>query len=358
MEDKIDKIERELIEQEHRPFKVIANYIYRKRKWPEDLKKQNATKVAFLWRIFFSPAVVASVGGLIALLTLGTLVWQNRIIEEQNEYFRQQLTADDLARFESIFLSETESVSRRERAVLNYLRTSKLIYSEKNSRISLAGANLNECRFFNQKELFRNIDFTDVSVENLAFVDTDLTNSRFTNLKRPFENPVWGFTGCDLSKTVFEGYDFTNIVFYNSTLRGSTLLDVTKSAYAPVFIDCEKVYDSVQKNPFLLGHDWEPFFSLDDIQGRYYIVLTQEVRTLKKLERAQSDLIEWRKHIRENFDKKYSGKVSNDTYLKLAKDLADTLNNSPYQLLLDNINNQLKLIRLSKKPKQFLKKGE
>ncbi|MEY8869544.1 hypothetical protein AB9K24_08555 [Meridianimaribacter flavus] len=86
----IDRIEKELIEQEHRPIKVISNFLNRKSLYPNDLEKQKSTKKAILWNVFFSPGVVAGVGGMVALISLFVLIKQNSIMLEQNKLIDNQ----------------------------------------------------------------------------------------------------------------------------------------------------------------------------------------------------------------------------------------------------------------------------
>lgn len=235
MKDQLDRIERELIEQEHRPLKLISNYIGRKDKWPEDKSKQRSAVKAILWRLFFSPTVIAFAGGLTAFITIGVLIWQNTIIidqnsliNKQNQYFRRQLTNNDLVKYESIFLSKTEPILRRQRAVVNYLRTSRLLEDSVSSRIDLTGANLAGCTFIGHKSIFKNVDFFEVYVDSLAFVDTNLSNSKFVSTKRVDESSIWGFVGCNLNKTDFDKVDFRNSIFYKCRMDGIKFTNTNK----------------------------------------------------------------------------------------------------------------------------------
>ncbi len=220
MQDQLDRIEKELIEQEHRPIKLISNYIDRKEKWPDDESKQRSAKKAIVWRFFFSPAVIAFTGGSLAFLTLGALVWQNYIMKEQNEFLRRQLAAGDIAKYENIFLSETETSSRRQRAVVNYLRVMRTIPDE-SERIDLSGANLSGCSFNGPNQLFLNVDFNDVIVDDLTFSNLDMSNSKFAGMIKKQENSVWGFSACNLSNSNFTNVGFENFVLFGCDLNDS-----------------------------------------------------------------------------------------------------------------------------------------
>lgn len=89
-DDRLDQIEKNqldiesrLLEQEHRPFSVIKNFFYRD-KWEKGDKRRKAVKLAIVWRLFFSPAVMATAGGAIGIVTILILLHQNRILLDQN----------------------------------------------------------------------------------------------------------------------------------------------------------------------------------------------------------------------------------------------------------------------------------
>lgn len=355
MRKDLDKIEKRLIEQEHRPWQVITNFFYRKKKWANDTGKQNAAKAALLWRILYSPTVIAVSGGLIAILTLLELKRQNTIIQEQNNYFKQQLSENALNKYESIYLSEEESVSRREKAVLDYLRTIRIVSKE--GLVSLAGANLKGCTFKNENYLFRNVQFSDVKIDSLSFVDTDLTGSIFKDLKTLNDNNVWGFASCDLRDTYFDMTEFRDILFYNSYLQGSNLVNFATSSLAPVFIDSEKVYDSITKDPFYNNEGGKlPYRSQTLLNGRTIYKVGRDVRTESDLVKLQKSMINIVKRKRREFFIQNRDKlVSESEYDRLWKNHPNSKTIVPFDELLNKINLQLKIIRLSESPKRFTK---
>ncbi len=90
--NRITKLEADLLEQEHRPYHLISNYLNRKKKW-SDLNdpRRKSVQRALIWRLFFSPTVLA-IGGssLIALITVFLMKNQNNIISKQNELIKEQ----------------------------------------------------------------------------------------------------------------------------------------------------------------------------------------------------------------------------------------------------------------------------
>lgn len=88
-EKKIEQIEAQLLEQEHRPLSLIRNFIGREQ-WEKQDPRRKAVKTAILWRIVFSPGVIAMTGGLIAVISLVVLVYQTSILMDQNDLIKNQ----------------------------------------------------------------------------------------------------------------------------------------------------------------------------------------------------------------------------------------------------------------------------
>ncbi len=218
MKEQLDRVEKELIEQEHRPIKVITNYLKRKQKWPDDEEKQLASKKAILWRLFFSPGVVATVGGGLALLSLIALIWQNRIIfdqniliGQQNQFLREQLFTSDLRELKELIYSEEVSKERRKIAIMDFIRLSKDIVNDTNQRVNLRGANLSYCEFVDEKELFRRVDFDGSNTTATLFAGCDLRGSSFNSTYHMGDSP-WGFIKCDLRGVEFKDAMTANII--------------------------------------------------------------------------------------------------------------------------------------------------
>ncbi|MBQ4803162.1 hypothetical protein J8L88_09905 [Aquimarina sp. MMG015] len=79
----ISDLETKLLEQEHRPLTILRNYSNRN-KYPKGDPRRRAVFVSFFWRMFFSPGVIATGGGIIALISLVLLFWQSKILIQQN----------------------------------------------------------------------------------------------------------------------------------------------------------------------------------------------------------------------------------------------------------------------------------
>ena len=85
-------IEAKLLEQEHRPTHLVLNYINRKKKFPDEKDpRRKAVQRAIIWRLFFSPAVLA-VGGstILGIITAWILIKQTNIINDQTAIFKEQ----------------------------------------------------------------------------------------------------------------------------------------------------------------------------------------------------------------------------------------------------------------------------
>ncbi|MEM6721011.1 MAG: pentapeptide repeat-containing protein [Bacteroidota bacterium] len=85
-------IEAKLLEQEHRPPRLILNYINREKNYPnEDDPRRKAVQHAIIWRFFFSPAVLALGGStLLGAFTAFVLWYQTDIFNDQTIIFKEQ----------------------------------------------------------------------------------------------------------------------------------------------------------------------------------------------------------------------------------------------------------------------------
>lgn len=90
IDERLKKVEVELVEQEHRLFPVVTNYLWRKRKWEKNDKRRIASAKALIIRILFSPAVMAATGGVIALLSIAFVGYQSWLLHQQNHKFDDQ----------------------------------------------------------------------------------------------------------------------------------------------------------------------------------------------------------------------------------------------------------------------------
>ena len=92
IENKIVKVEAELLEQEHRPFQLIWNFLDRKNRWKskDDIRHKAVIKAIF-WRFIFSPTTMAVIStGIVGFLTLFFMFRQTTLLEKQNLLFEIQ----------------------------------------------------------------------------------------------------------------------------------------------------------------------------------------------------------------------------------------------------------------------------
>tara|TARA_R110002167_G_scaffold21385_1_gene77784 strand:- start:4223 stop:5434 length:1212 start_codon:yes stop_codon:yes gene_type:complete len=245
IEERVKEIEKNLVEQEHRPIHVISNYFFRKKKWPTNEGLQIASKKALIWRLFFSPAVIAGTGGIVAIITIGVLVWQtkvvidqNDIIQEQNIFFRQQILSDQMSANKTIYQSKDSLDSAvRVEALLEYISAKKAINPENNDAIKVTGINLALYSFSEGDSiLFKNIIFENINFRGARFLNIDFKNVKFIGCKFQgfsLDNYYMNFAG--LPRFTVKG--FIPTVFKDCKFNLSKIVD---SRYdGSIFNNCE-----------------------------------------------------------------------------------------------------------------------
>ena len=83
IENEIVRLEAMLIEQDHRLFKAIENFAKSRTDFEEGDPRRRAAIFALLHTILFSPAVIATGGGLAAALSIGILAYQSHLMRQQ-----------------------------------------------------------------------------------------------------------------------------------------------------------------------------------------------------------------------------------------------------------------------------------
>ncbi|MEM9884368.1 MAG: pentapeptide repeat-containing protein [Bacteroidota bacterium] len=99
IEERLKELEANLIEQEHRPLKLLSNYLNRKRQWGGDVNdvRRIAASRALIWRLFSSPtSVIIGAGSLVTLFTIYFLWQQNKLIQQQNDIVARQTEQLDI----------------------------------------------------------------------------------------------------------------------------------------------------------------------------------------------------------------------------------------------------------------------
>ena len=109
-------LEARFMEQEHRIVRVVQNYFDRKR-WPAGDPRRIAARNAVIWRVLTPGTAAVAASGLVAVATLVVLVWQTRLIAEQNEFFKEQNQKLQL----QIDQQGNQDVSRRRTEIISVL---------------------------------------------------------------------------------------------------------------------------------------------------------------------------------------------------------------------------------------------
>ena len=97
------ELEALIVEQEHRPFHLLRNFLFRKKRFPEGDPRRDAARHAVLWAIVrqFSPAspvAATAISTLALVLSIVFLYKQNQIVDQQ-----KRIEAHDL-----LFQTNTE----------------------------------------------------------------------------------------------------------------------------------------------------------------------------------------------------------------------------------------------------------
>lgn len=239
LKDKIRKIEADLIEQEHRPIKVISNFLFRKKRWPKgDARRISSTK-SLIWRLFFSPGTIAASGGIIAIATLFVFLQQNKIIQDQNslitkqnESLINQLRLETKFELERNLFDKNYNESKRRLDILSYMQFLKESGQEQVIEgIEVSGGKYDSVRlvncYFNEQSIYHIKNSYIISPKFKSF-ENSITNAK--------ENAVKILNG------------------HFSSIRNSTIynlykgrIDSTKLGYGLIIADLvhnDLVYDS------------------------------------------------------------------------------------------------------------------
>lgn len=178
--------------------------------------------------MFFSPTVIATSGGLIAILTLIVFINQNILIKEQNRYFNRQIIESNIRYYRQQVFSESHN-KKNKVEVLNSLISEydKLYPNKKNINIMVSGANFKNCSLKNDTNSYLNIDFTSCDFSNSSLLNLNLNGSDFSNSNfnptHYFEKNEMQFSeiiGCNLKNVIFDNTDLKYVDFSNSDFDG------------------------------------------------------------------------------------------------------------------------------------------
>lgn len=250
------ELEARFIEQEHRIVRVVQNYFDRKR-WAVDDPRRLAARNAVIWRVLTPGTAAVATGGLVAVATLIVLIWQTRLIGEQNDFFRdqnqklqaqidQQADQDASRRRTEIFgvLYETQpgpdgiqqpkaNPRTRGEAVLEFVqleraRLTKLELRGQRpayqSELSLTQARLDGLNL-DRSDLQR-LALVGAFLQSTSFGGSDL---RFADL-RAAQMVSTSFNRANLQHANFEGSSLLEVSFAHSDLREAVLSAVSLRA--------------------------------------------------------------------------------------------------------------------------------
>lgn len=261
-DERIERMEAKLIEQEHRLWGVLKNFLARKQWEPGDPRRR-ATWLALLW-VWFGPMTVAAGGGCATLLIL---IWQNylikgqnSLIQEQNAHFRDQLgKMDDQIKSTQIANRKSErshligvlwdtiptdnpagkeppkaNVRTRQEALVRFIELEQERIHESTTGtapkklIDLSRAILSSV-YANELNLQ---DVTTISFKGADFRRAFLANTKF---------PVADFSEARLDSAVFNGCQFEAAQFRDSLHEETSFLHATigsADVYNVNFLNC------------------------------------------------------------------------------------------------------------------------
>jgi len=234
---RIEQIEINLIEQEHRPIQVISNFLLRKKKWTKNDNLRTAASKALIWRLFFSPGTIAASGGIVAIISLLLLANQNKILVDQtnlmklnNKALREQIVSEKIANDEMLLQSYHEDMYNQQRVALRYISNVKFLnFEDTTFSVPLNGFNLSHCNFSNKHKELKYADFSNSNLEGTTFDGSNLTRCKFNNSKfSHYDNLSQNgasFVNCNLTSTQFTSQFLAGINFSYSNFKDFIIND-------------------------------------------------------------------------------------------------------------------------------------
>lgn len=257
LEKKMIELEKNLIEQEHRPLHIITNYLKREQYAKKDPRRL-ATSKAFVWRLLFSPTTMAAAtGGTIAIVSIFYLAWQthllrdqNQLIKNQNRFFKTQILGDDIRSNRDIMYNSNSIYSKPQvfNAILEYQKNRTLLDSTK--RVEIIGIDLKRLTIsgdYNAENIdFINVDFRGAQMNNINFKGSTFKNCKFgmdVNIDQKLYNSIvlkeeFGqeeayptvFNNCNFSKTIFKSKnEYGGTLFFECDFKNSNVAERIKS---------------------------------------------------------------------------------------------------------------------------------
>jgi len=226
-DQRITKLEEQIVDQEHRLFPVLKNFFIDRRSWPPSDPRRAASARALIWALFFSPGTVVFAGGVTALATLGVLVWQNTLIREQNTYFRDQISQQQI-QIEA--QNELNLQMRRDQSI------TKIYDAATHPRVK--SESIRTLLALNQKTLLHDAPLDGIVVENVEMDYVSFVGSSMKGSSLMSSRMKYGFfrgsdlTGAnlahsDLTGTLWSGANLTDADLTKANIEDANMLGVS-----------------------------------------------------------------------------------------------------------------------------------
>lgn len=295
LEAKIVDIEKDLLRQEHRPWKLVYNYILRNDKYPKkDDKRRKAITKALIWRVLASPTTITiAFGGFLSFLTIYYLRQQNQLIEQQGYLMEANRRSSQMFIMGEVLSDINKEL--KEPAIPNKSKLSKTLQGR---IISLSRA-MKPYRYIENGVLRKN----ESSPERGQLLITLIQS-----------NTVGGyFEYCDFSYAESNGIEILNQNFESGNLKGA---DLSGSILGTVNLRRTDLTDANLRNVFI-AHDTNIFSAIldgADLQGadlsRLKMTSNMEgLQVIKSMHNVKVSREDWISYIKDSLNLKGSEKI-------------------------------------------------
>jgi uncharacterized protein YjbI with pentapeptide repeats len=241
IERRFQEMEAKLLEQEHRPWTAIRNFVLVAPQLPKGDARRKSIFLSLIWTLFFSPGGVAVTGGLLAAASLGLLFWQNNLMREGNKLILEQIQAEERTNLQSQRLSAVKdlygdtSAAIRSEAFLSLTTITKRLYELNPNNTHLINRELPEANLrgtrLNYKETesfsFPKGQFQGARIETGVFKMCLFDEADFSGATIDAAFAGGGFSNLALGKVRAKGAEFLNVAFNNVDFTDFDAREVT-----------------------------------------------------------------------------------------------------------------------------------
>jgi uncharacterized protein YjbI with pentapeptide repeats len=226
IERRFQEFEAKLLEQEHRPWTAIRNFVLVAPQLPKGDPRRKAILLSLIWSLFFSPAGVAMTGGLLAAVSLGLLFWQNDLMRDGNKLILEQIQAEERTTLQSQRLSAVKDLygdtpaAIRSEAFLSLTTITKRLHELNQNNRHLINRELPEANLRNTRLNYKEIE--SFSFPNGQFQEAKIGAGVFKMCS--FDEA--DFSGATID-AVFDGGNFNNLSLENVQARGTTFQNIS-----------------------------------------------------------------------------------------------------------------------------------